>query len=106
MKSLEAARRLAGGPAFLGGLGQFGGDLGFQAHVAGQAEQVIDPVYLAPRRQRLAAEAANRPVAASAPCGQRPYLGNDPGHFLDRPGRAFDVRTPQLGRSRCRPQKM
>jgi hypothetical protein len=36
---LEAARRPAGGLALHGGLGQFGGDLGFQAGIAGQAEQ-------------------------------------------------------------------
>jgi hypothetical protein len=84
--------------AFRGRLGQFAGDLGFEARIAGQAEQVIDPVLFAPRHQRLAGKAGigAEQDAHSGPA--RPQLGDDPGHLLDRPGRGVDVGAPQLGR--------
>jgi hypothetical protein len=51
---LEPARRLAGPFVELLRLLQFGGDGGGEALVPGLAEQVIDPVQLAPAQQGLA----------------------------------------------------
>ena len=53
---LEAARRLFGPSAQLGGLGEFGLDLSDEPAVLGQAEQEIDAIVLAPGHQRLAGE--------------------------------------------------
>ena len=77
---------------------QLGNDRLLQPVVAGQAEQEVHAVGLAPRHQGLAGEAG---IAAQQNACLRPAaadLRHDPRDFLDRPGRAIDVRAAQLGR--------
>ena len=69
---------------------------GREPRVARQAEDIIDPVRLAPGHQRLAGEARigaqhdldRRPAGADPP--------DDPFHLVRRPGAGIDVRPPQL----------
>ena len=97
---LEAARRLSAGRALGRCLGQLAGDLGLQAHVPRQAEQVVDAVGLAPRHQRLAGEAG---IGSQHDPDLRPAasdLMHDPLNLLEGPGRSVDVGRPQLGRKK------
>ena len=69
-----------------------------QPAVAGEAEDVIDPVRLAPRHQRLAGETA---VSAKHDPDPRPTRAdpcNDPPDFLDDAGRGVDAGAPELRR--------
>ena len=97
MEVLEPARCLAGLFRLALGQGELGGDLADQARVARQAEDVIDPVGLAPDHQRLAGEARigaqNDPDAGPAGADLR----DDPCDLLDRAGAGVDARPPQLG---------
>ena len=90
---LEAALWLAAARA---GPRQLGLDLRDQPGVLGQAEQIIDPVGLAPRHQGFAGKprigAQQNPQTGPAAA----QLRHDPRHLLDRPGCAVDVRRPQL----------
>ena len=94
---LEAACRRAG---LLGlGLGrrELGRDFLHQARIAGEAEDVIDPVLLAPDHQRLAGEAR---IGAQNDPHLRPAgadLRHQPRDLLDRAGAGVDVRPAQLG---------
>ena len=94
---LEAARWPAGPVAVAARRFQLGGDRGGEAHIAGQAEQVIDPIELAP---------AHQPLAGKAGIGtqQDPYPGpagaewrDDTRHFLHRAGAGIDIRPAQFG---------
>ena len=70
----------------------------FQPGVAGETEDVVDPVRLAPAHQGLAGEAA---VGAQEDPHPRPMLADladDPPDLLDRTGTGVDVRPPELGR--------
>src|SRR5690606_31963431 len=94
----EAARRLAGPVALFLRFDQLDLDLGNKALVPGKAEQVIDPVRLAPAHQLIAAEAA---VGAQQNARARPAaadLRDDPLDLLARSCGAIDVRAPQPGR--------
>ena len=87
------ASRLAGLPGFVEGLGE----AFFQPFVAGEAEQVIDPVVFAPCHQALRA----KPESARRTIRTRPRLPNvpdDPLDLLNAAARRIDVRAPQLGR--------
>ena len=69
-----------------GGGGQLGFELGDQARVAGEAEDIVDPVRLAPSHQLVAGKAR---VGAQQDPHPRPSLSNPldvPGHLLDRAG--------------------
>ena len=97
---LEPARRLARLLVFGLCPGQIDGDLVEEPAVAGQAEEVIDALLLAPGHQLLAGEAE---VGAE----QDPYLGPAPAdagdearHLVLGAGRGVDVRAPQF----CRQQ--
>src|SRR5262245_30384865 len=59
---LEAARWPVGPFAVMARRFQLGGDRGAEAHIAGQAEQVIDPIQLAPAHQPLAGKAARNRI--------------------------------------------
>ena len=88
----------AGGAAHGLGPGELGGDLGFKPGVAGMAEDVVDPVPLAPGHQRIAGEAA---VGAQQNLHAPPAgadLADDALDLLDRTGGSVDVRAPELGR--------
>jgi hypothetical protein len=94
---LEPAHRLAGPFRLDLGQGEFARDLVDQARVAGQAEEVVDPMSLAPGHQRLAGEAR---VGAQDDLHFRPAgagLRNDPFDLLDGAGAGVDVRPPELG---------
>jgi hypothetical protein len=100
-----------------GGL-EFGLDLADEPAVAGQAEQVIDPVVLAPLHQAVAGKprivglqptGLTRGAQQNAHRGPAPAdLGDDARHLFDRPvglqptgltrGAAVDVGRAQLGR--------
>ena len=94
----EAPRRLAGPGRVLLGPGEVDGEFLDQARIAGQAEDEVDPVGLAPGHQRLAGEAA---VGAEQDADPRP-AGADPADdardLLDGPGRGVDVGAAELGR--------
>jgi hypothetical protein len=75
-----------------------GADDPAQALVSRQAEQIIDPVCLAPRHQHLAGKTGIGAQQYPYPGPARPNLGDDPGDFLHRPGRSIDVGTAQPGR--------
>ena len=69
-----------------------------QARVAGEAEDEVDPVRLAPGHQRLAGEAA---VGAQQDPHPRPAgadLADDARDLLHGAGRGVDVGAAQLGR--------
>ena len=73
---------------------------GRKPRVARQAEDVVDPVVLAPSHQRLAGEAR---VGAEHDLHRRPTgadLPDDLRHLLDRAGAGVDVGAPQLGRQK------
>lgn len=82
----ETARRAALGQAL--GLGQreLTSDDPDQALVAGEPEDVIDPVGLAPVHQRITREARVGPQQDLDPGPARPDLGDDPRHLFDRTG--------------------
>jgi hypothetical protein len=100
---LEAACRPAGADAVERRRDQLGDDGFLQAVVAGQAEHEVHAVRLAPRHQRVAAEAgiaAQQGWAQVTPNGPRPAatdMRHDAGDLLHRPGRAIDVRAAQPG---------
>ena len=78
--------------------GQVGFELGDEARVAREAEDVVDPVRLAPGHQLVTGKAR---VRAQQDLHPRPSSANpldDPGHLLHRPRRGVDVRGPQPGR--------
>ena len=88
---LEAARRLAGRGMRGRRGGQVGLELGDQARIAREAEDIMDPVGFAPGHQLVPGKARVRTEHDLDP---RPSLSNpldDPGHFLDRAGRGVDV---------------
>ena len=85
----------AGG--FVCGLDQVDVDLRDEPVVAGEAEDVVDPVVFAPGHQSLAAEARVGPQQDAHPGPARPDLADDAGHLLDRAGAGVDVRAAQLG---------
>jgi hypothetical protein len=100
---LEAARRLAGLGMLGGSFGQITFELGDQARVAREPEDMVDAIGLAPGHQCVAGKAR---VGAQQDVDPRPSLANprdDPGHFLDRPRRGVDVRGPQQGREQMPP---
>ena len=87
----EPPRRRAGRDAAAARLAQLSADALRQAGVAGQAEQVVDPIVFAPRP--VAAKAA---VAANDDFGLRPTLANAlPRQLLRRARCRVDVRRPQ-----------
>ena len=91
----EPPRRSAGRDAAAARLAQLPADALRQAGVAGQAEQVVDPIVFAPRHEIVAAKAA---VAANDDFGLRPALANalhNPRQLLRRARRRVDVRRPQ-----------
>jgi hypothetical protein len=70
---------------------QLGSDRGGEARVAGQAEQVINPVQLAPPHQFLAGKAR---IGAQQDPHRRPAgadLGDETRHFLHRPGTGINI---------------
>ena len=79
---------LPGGLAGRGVLGRGGGerfvDLGEQAGVAGEAEEVVDAVVFAPAHQLVAGEAGVRPQQDLDPGPALANLGDDARHLLDR----------------------
>ena len=93
-----AAGRLAGRGRLRFGLEEFDGDLLDEPLIAGEAEHEVDPVLFAPGHQRFAGETGIGAQKNARPGPPRPYLPDDPRDFLDRSGRAVDVRRPQLGR--------
>jgi hypothetical protein len=95
---LEAAGGLAGRNRLRLGLQEFDGDRGDEARVAREAEHEVDPVLLAPRHQRLAAEAGIGAQKDARPRPARPDLRDDPRDLLDRSGASVDVRGPEPGR--------
>jgi len=102
----KAARGAARGQALQLGCGQIGSGRAAQARVAGEAEEVIDPVRLAPRHQLVAGKArvgtqqdlhpATGVGAPVAPAG--PDLSDDAGDLVNGASRGIAVGTPQLGR--------
>jgi hypothetical protein len=98
LEILEAARRAAGllGRGFRRGKLLF--DHGDEAVVAGEPEQVIHAVLLAPRHQRLARKAT---VGSQQDARKRPAgadLPDDPRNLLDATRTGVDVGAAQLGR--------
>ena len=101
---LEAASGLAGRGRLRLGLQEFDADLFDQPRIAGEPEYEVHLVHLAPGHQRLAGETR---VGAQQDARSRPTPANlrdDARDFLNRAGAGVDVRRPELGRSRCRPQ--
>ena len=94
----EAAGRGALGQALGLGGGQIVGDGADQTLVAGEPKQIVDPVGLAPRHQRLAGKAGVRPQQDLDLGPARPDLGHDALDLLDRTGRRVDIRAPEFGR--------
>ena len=78
-------------------MGKLAGDLADQPVVARQAEQVIDPVQLAPPHQRLAAETAIGPQQNPHPRPACAHPVDDARHLLDRTGAGVDVGAAQFG---------
>ena len=68
-----------------------------QARVAGQAEDVIDPVrsHQTISASRAKPESARNRIRTLRPAG--PDLGDDPRDLFNRPGAGIDVGAPQLG---------
>ena len=94
----EAAGRATLGQALGLGCGQIVGDGADQTLVAGEPEQVVDPVGFAPTHQRLAREARVGPQQDLDPRPTRPDPGDDPRHLLEGARRSVDVRAPESGR--------
>ncbi len=107
VRHVKSRNRRAGFPvAVLSGLGgrEFGPDPGDQARVAGEAEDVINPVGFAPVHQRVAAE-------AGIGTQQDPHPRPAPAELADGPfsisstapaaASRFDRRS--FAASRCRP---
>ena len=93
----EAPRGLAARLALGAGIRHLGLDLADQAGVAGEAEQVIDAVDLAPGHQRLAGKAA---VAAQQDAHARPTgtdAADDAFDLVGRSGGGVDVGAAQPG---------
>jgi hypothetical protein len=82
----EAADRSPLGQALGLGEREIAGDRRDQALVAGETEDVIDAVGLAPAHQRLAREARIGAQQDRDPRPARPDLGDDARDLLDRPG--------------------
>ena len=95
---LVAAGRFAGLLVFVLGPGHGDGKRLDQPAVAGEAEDAIDPVRLAPRHQRLAGETAVSAKHDPDPRPTRADPRNDPPDFLDGAGRGVDVGAPELRR--------
>ena len=79
------------------GLGQWVLDLGQQAGVAGEAEDVVDAVGLAPAHQLVAGEARVGAQEDLDPWPALADLADDARDLVLGPGRGVDVRAPQLG---------
>ncbi len=82
---------------------QFGRYLGHEPGVAGQTEQIIDPVRLAPCHQRFPAEARIGAQKNAHPWPALADLLHNAPHLRDRSGGAGDVRGAQLGRQQMPP---
>jgi hypothetical protein len=78
-----------------GGAGQIGFELADQARVAGEAEDIVDPVRLAPGHKLLAGEARVRAQQDPDPRPRRADPIDDAGHLGHGAGRGVDVRGPQ-----------
>ena len=94
----EATRGSALGRARDLSLGELFADRADQAFVAGEAEQIVDPMGFAPRHQLVPGEAGIRPQQDLDPGPARPDLGGDPSDLVDGAGRGVDVRAPEPGR--------
>ena len=77
-------------------LGQFICDQGFQPLIAGEAENVVNAVGLAPGHQVLAAEARIRPKPDVDVRPALPDLRDDQGDLFLGAGRGVDVRGPEF----------
>jgi len=55
---------------------QLGSDRGGEAHIAGQAEQVIDPIQLAPAHQLFTGKSRNRHATGSAAAASARWCAN------------------------------
>ena len=100
----EPAGRLSGGGALRLGGREFGPDPGDQARVAGEAEDVINPVGFAPVHQRVAAEAGIGTQQDPHPRPAPAELANGPFSISSTAPAAasrFDRRS--FAASRCRP---
>ena len=101
VRHVKSRNRRAGFPvAVLSGLGgrEFGPDPGDQARVAGEAEDVINPVGFVPDHQGIAAEAGIRAEQNPHARPATADLTDDPCDLLDGTCGCVDVRSPQLGR--------
>src|SRR5215208_608844 len=88
------AGRLAGPSGLFPGPGHLDGEFLDQAGIAGQAEDEVDAVRLAPGHQRLAGEAAVGAEQDANPGPARPDAADGARDLLDGPGRGIDVGPP------------
>ena len=94
---VELAGRLAGCGVLGLGAGKRFVDLGHQAGVAGEAEDVADAIIFAPAHQLVAGEAKIRPQQDLDPGPALTDLGNDACDLLRGAGGGVDIRAPELG---------
>jgi len=99
----KAARRTPVGEAFGLSGGQLVGDGADQAVVAGEPEQIIDGIRLAPRHQLVPGKAriGAQDDLHARPAG--PDLDHDTFDLVDRAGRGIDIRASELGREQVPP---
>ena len=101
VRQAKSAKRRAGtalGQALGLGRGEIVGDGADQALVAGEAEDVVDAVRLAPRHQLVAGKARIGAQQDLDPRPARADLADDARDLVHGAGRGIDVRAPELGR--------
>ena len=89
VRQAKSAKRRAGrilGPALSRGLGELFGDRADQALVAGEAEEIIDPMVLAPGHELVPGKAEIRPQQDLDPGPVRPDLAEDALELIEGPG--------------------
>src|SRR3954463_10248839 len=94
----EHARRSAGRLSHGPGLLEGGSDAGLKPSVAGQTEDKVDVVLLAPEHERLTGKARVGPQHHLHPRPARPDPARDALDLLDGPGTRTDVGAPQFRR--------
>jgi hypothetical protein len=94
----EAAHRAALSQALRRGRDEFVGDGTGQAIVTGEAEDVVDPVRLAPRHELVPGEARVGPEQDLDPGPAGADLADDALDLGHGAGRGVDVRAPELYR--------
>ena len=94
---LEAPGRLAGLGMLGGRDGQVGFELGDQAPIAREAEDIVDAIHLAPGHQLVPSKARIGTQQDLDPRPGRAEPLDDAGHLSHGAGRGVDVRGPQQG---------